>query len=263
MPVVSRRELLAGLAATGILTAAGCTSPGLPMSRGPRARPGCVAGASLPQIDSIGNAALHYEIGGARQSFRIDSGFRDQLEAWWADWLETTGVRATRIDTYGTWINGQGDCDSWHHAGRAFDIAQLLRGDDVVVSCREDVWSDASPVALAERRRGYWSLAAHLHIHFASVLTYLFDAAHRNHIHVDNGRSGDDLSTFRPGSRVQVHAVQATARWLFDQPIEVTGRYDAATRNAVNDILRALGRRGDLSSSDNWHTYLRAAARRG
>lgn len=261
--MVSRRDLLAGLAATGVLTVAGCTSPGLPTPLGPRARPACVAGAVLPQIDSIGDAALHYEIGGARQSFRIDDGFNRQLEVWWADWLETTGVRATRIDTYGTWINGQGDCSSWHHAGRAFDVAQLLRGDEVLVSCREDLWSGSSPGVLAERRRGYWSLTAHLHIHFASVLTYLFDAAHRNHIHVDNGRSGSDLSTFRQGSRVQVHAVQAAARWLFDEPVEVTGRYDSATRSAADNVLRALGRRGNLTSTDNWHAYLRAAAQRG
>lgn len=181
---------------------------------------------------------------------------------WWTDWLDTSGLgAANRIDSYGAWIDGRGSCDSWHHSGRAFDLARLRSGSDVLVSCREDLWAGTSDEPATRRR--YWAVAAHLHIHFAYVLTYLFDAAHRNHIHVDNGVSGAGLSTFRSGSRVQVQVVQATARWLFDEPVELTGRLDAATRRAAESVLDSLGRRGGLTSGDNWHAYLRAAAQRG
>lgn len=250
---------VAGLGAVGV---AGCTPPSLPTPTGPRSRPQCVSRDALNRFDRLGEAALHYEVNGSAQSFRFDPDFYRQLEAWWADWLETTSLgRPTRIDNYGSWVDGRGSCDSWHHSGRAFDIAELRRGDDMIVSCREDLW--AGTPQEAERRRGYWALAAHLHIHFASVLTYFFDAAHRNHIHLDNGRSGSELSTFRSGSRVQVQVVQATARWLFDEPVEVTGRLDGPTRDAVSSVLDSLGRRGGLTSTDNWHAYLRAAAQRG
>ncbi|MDO5501491.1 MAG: hypothetical protein Q4F67_17620, partial [Propionibacteriaceae bacterium] len=126
---------------------------------------------------------------------------------------------------------------------------------------REDLW--AATQDEAEQRRGYRALEAHLHIHFAHVLTYLFDDEHRNHIHLDNGISGTGRSSFRSGSRVQVHVVQATARWLFDEPVEITGRLDASTRRAAEGVLASLGRRGGLSSADNWHAYLRAAIPRG
>ena len=78
-----------------------------------------------------------------------------------------------------------------------------------VVSCRYDRWRTAPPAELEAARRAYWAVAAGLHLRFAYVLTYLYDAQHDNHIHIDNGRSGPDLSTFRPRSRVQVQAVQA------------------------------------------------------
>lgn len=259
--MLSRRRFLTGLAATGALGGAGllagCTVPDMPR---PRSSAQCVDRDTLPSVTAIGGAALHYEVDGRRRPFFIDPGFRDQVRAWLQDWQEASGRGSDRLDTYGTWINGRGTCDSWHHSGRALDIARLRAGRDTVVSCREDRWAETAEAADARRR--YWALAAHLHIHFAYVLTYLFDDRHRNHIHIDNGRSGSSLSTFRAGSRVQVQAVQATARWLFDEPVEITGRWDTATRRASDAVLQAVGRNRDLTSSDNWHAYLRACVAR-
>lgn len=257
--MLSRRRFLTGLAAVGVLGSAGCTLPAAPRRF---ERPECVPRDELPPLGRIGDARLHYELDGRPRSFRFDPAFHGRLEAWWTDWLETSGAGpADRIDSYGAWIDGRGACDSWHHSGRAFDLVRLRNRGDVLVSCREDRWAGTGDEPTF--RRGYWALAAHLHIHFAYVLTYLFDAAHRNHIHVDNGISGEGLSTFRGGSRVQVHVVQATARWLFDEPVAITGRLDAATRRASDSVLASLGRDGGLSSGDNWHAYLRAAAQRG
>ncbi|WP_432558311.1 twin-arginine translocation signal domain-containing protein [Granulicoccus sp. GXG6511] len=259
--MLSRRRFLTGLAAAGALGVTGCTVPSFP-DPPTRERARCVPRAELARHGEIGAARLHYDIDGEPRPVHFDAGFHRQLESWWADWRETSGLGdANRIDNFGAWIDGRGACDSWHHAGRAFDLGRIRRDGDVLVSCREDVWAGTSDEP--QRRRGYWALAAHLHIHFAHVLTYLFDAAHRNHIHLDNGLSGSGLSTFRPGSRVQVQVVQASARWLFDEPVEITGRLDAETRRAAESVLDSLGLRGGLTSADNWHAYLRAAAGRG
>lgn len=254
--MLSRRRFLTGLAAAGVLGATGCTIPDGITSR-ERAR--CVPRDSLPGTHQLAGVPLIYEVDGRTRTFHIDPAFQQQLEAWAADWQETTGLRFDRIDTYGTWTDGRGQCDSWHHSGRALDIARLRLDGQAVVSCREDLW--ANDPAAASLRRGYWALAAHLHIHFAYVLTYLYDDLHRNHIHLDNGVSGAGLSSFRSGSRVQVQAVQATARWLFDEPVELTGRWDAATRRTSRAILQASGHTGDLTDRANWHAYLRAAVR--
>lgn len=46
----------------------------------------------------------------------------------------------SEIWTYGSWIDGEPDCGSWHNAGRAFDLSRLRRGGRDVVSCRYDLW---------------------------------------------------------------------------------------------------------------------------
>ncbi|MDO5683530.1 MAG: hypothetical protein Q4G46_11980 [Propionibacteriaceae bacterium] len=259
--MLSRRHLLTGLVASGALAVSGCSVPSV-IDRPRPGRARCVPRSELPRHGDVGGARLHYDLDGRPRSFHFDAGFHRQLTEWWTDWRETSGLTAAdRIDSYGAWIDGGNTCDSWHHAGRAFDIGRVRRGEDVLVSCREDLWAGTGDEPALRRR--YWSLAAHLHIHFAYVLTYLFDAAHRNHIHIDNGVSGSGLSTFRSGSRVQVQVVQASSRWLFDEAVEITGRMDTATRRASNAVLGALGRSGGLASTDNWHAFLRAAAGRG
>lgn len=258
--MLSRRRFLGGLAAAGVLGATGCTM-GSPLVPGRGAH--CVEQDTLPSFTRIGGVPTHYEVDGGARGFHYDPDFHARLEAWLSDWLEVSPTPAPdRIDSYGAWTRGNAQCDSWHNAGRAFDLARLRRDGQAIVSCREDLWGSESTARQAALRRGYWALAAHLHIYFAYVLTYLYDDLHRNHIHVDNSRTGSGLSTLRTGSRVQVQAIQATARYLWDEPVELTGSWDSATRSATNRVLRSLGRSGDLTDSNNWHVYLRASAGR-
>ena len=113
---------------------------------------------------------------------------------------------------------------------------------------------------LEEARRDYWTLAAGLHLRFADVLTYLYNADHANHIHVDNGRSGSQPSSFRSRSRVQVQAVQALCSYRWNTPVELTGRWDAATQRASREVLDRLGIGGELQNGDRWSQFLTASA---
>lgn len=95
------------------------------------------------------------------------------------------------------------------------------------------------------------------------MLTYLYNAQHHNHIHVDNGRSGSGLSTFSTRSPAQVQAVQAMINYLWDISVDITGHWDAASRRASRTVLERIGVDADLDSGvEPWRTFLSAGAAR-
>ena len=124
-----------------------------------------------------------------------------------------------------------------------------------------DQWGNA--VDVERQRRRYWALAASLHHHFAYLLTYLYNTQHHNHVHLDNGRSGGELSTFSTRSPAQTQAVQAMISYLWDIPVDITGQWDATTRRASRTVLDRIGIADDLdSSADAWRAFLQASTRR-
>lgn len=259
---------MTGLGLTAL--AAGCSVgrssfPDLPElpDTGPREQPRCVARSTLPRYARLADLPLVYEVNRRRSEFAIDEGFAGQLEAWLADLVELTGWRLDQLWTYGTWTNGGSTCSSWHDAGRAFDLSRLRLTDGTDVSCRYDLWRDTSGARLTETRRAYWAVAASAHKHFAYVLTYLYNATHHNHIHLDNGRSGADLSSFSSRSPAQVQAVQGILTHLWDRPVEITNRWDAATREATGAVLGDLDLGDDLTDQATWTGFLTASTRRG
>lgn len=245
------------MAAAGALAAC---SPGRP----PKPDAYCVTRAELGSYGTLGGLPLVYEITETPTSFSFDRAFHSLLEDWVTSYRETTSVRPDQLWTYGAWADRFDGCSSWHNAGRAFDLSRLrLPGRDFV-SCRYDSWRSAGGAELEANLRGYWALAATLHLHFAPVLTYLYNTSHHNHIHVDNSRSQTELSVFEPGSRVQVQAVQAVCSHLWNEPLEPTGSWDTPTRQALDRIGEQTGLGGDLSAGPEvWHSFLRASARRG
>ena len=264
---LSRRGLLGlvgGLAVPAL--AAGCSTPVLgPGGLVPERFEGadCVPRSALDTHRTLAGLPLVYEVNGRRSPFRFDGPFFARLETWAEGLAEVLPARPTEVRTYGSWTDGGSACDSWHHAGRAFDLARLRLADGSEVSCRYDQWRSADGAELDQTRRRYWALAAGLHQRFAYVLTYLYDGQHANHIHVDNGRSGDGDSSFSARSRVQVQAVQALCRYLWSQPVELTGAWDRGTRSAVGRVLADLGLDDDLTVPGSWSGFLQASAARG
>lgn len=245
----------------------GCAGDDGAITPGPgRERATCAARSSLDGRTELGGLPLIYEVNQSASRFFFETGFLGQLEAWLTSYRDTATVDVDQVWTYGSWIDGSGECDSWHHTGRAFDVARirLARGSGsgprTFVSCRYDQWGEQTGDELAASMRAYWSLAASLHLHFASVLTYLYDAAHANHIHADNGQSGTALSRFRTGSRVQVQAVQAICTYVWATPVELSGRWDSATDRAARTVLERIGTGGGVDDdTEHWHAFLRAS----
>lgn len=258
MPL-SRRSLFAiGLAGTAAAVT-GCSG-----NQQPAPEPYCVSRAKLTQHGSLGNARLIYDINRQPTNFWFNAGFYGQLGNWLADYLKLSGTdRPDQIWTYGSWLDGQPDCDSWHDAGRAFDLSRLVTGGAVQVSCRYDIWSTYSGARLQYFRNRYWALAASLHLHFEYVLTYLYNQTHHNHIHIDNGRSGDQLSSFDEDSVSQVQAVQAMLTHLWGKQVPITGSWDDQTQDATGEVLDGTDVGGTVDDGDeHWHTFLRRTAAR-
>lgn len=264
---LDRRRLLAlGGTAAVLGLAAGCSGPPPGLGSGGGDVPAgadCVPRSALQPHRSMAGLPLVYEPDRGRISFAFDAGFFARLEEWAAALGDTLPAAPAQLWTYGSWVDGSGSCDSWHHAGRAFDLARVRLADGSDVSCRYDRWRTLDGSALEAARRSYWSLAAGLHRRFCYVLTYLYDGQHANHIHIDNGRSGDADSTFSPRSRVQVQAVQALCRYRWDEPVELSGQWDSATRRAVGRVLEGLGLDGGLTAAGSWAGLLDASAARG
>ncbi len=244
---MNRRSAVALL---GGLTLAGCSVNPTPP---PPSR--CVSVDSLSTYGQIGGARLVYEEDQIARSFRIDSAFAEQVTGWLASWDQAVGATTTAIRTYGTWIDGGGACTSMHHSGRALDIAAMTSGGVTTVTCRTDRWAGTAAELLA-----YWRLAASLHRRFAYVLTYLYDADHANHIHVDDSISRSQGSVFTGRSRVQIHAVQAICTYVLGRETPLSGSWDAATRRAVSEVTASRGLAADLTRTPAWHAFLDAAA---
>jgi hypothetical protein len=266
-PALSRRDLLGlGGALAVSAVAGGCSGPG-PDLGGPGLDapegPTCVVPAALDSHRSLAGLPLVYEVSRRRTAFRFDGAFFSRLEVWADGLADVLPSRPVELWTYGSWTDGGSACDSWHHAGRAFDVARLPLADGSVVSCRYDQWRVLGGGRLEEARRRYWALAAGLHERFAYVLTYLYDAQHANHLHVDNGRSGGADPAFSSRSRVQVQAVQAICTYLWAEPVELTGRWDARTGTAAGRVLERLGLDDSLDVGDSWSGFLRASSSRG
>lgn len=263
MPI-SRRTLVGVAigARIGVPVLAGCSTDGPGLGR---SRPSCVPRSDLVTRGRIGDTRLVYDISGEPTRFRFDAAFHDQLGRWLTDYRKLTGEPVPEeIRSFGAWTDGSGACDSWHNAGRAFDLARLVTGDEVRVSCRYDLWRSYTGSQLDRFRTRYWRLAATLHLHFAYVLTYLYNTDHHNHIHVDNGRSGAELSTFSRRSTSQVQAVQGMLNHVWDEPVPITGDWDDATSDATRSVLQQDGGDGSLDgSTESWHRFLRATAAQG
>ncbi len=176
-----------------------------------RPRPVAVDQAELTTYRQLAGARLYYEITDQPTRLAMEPGFADRLAAsFGSHWQARGWSTPARLTSYGSWIRTEGEATSWHHAGRAFDVGRVVGTNGrTLVSCRYDVWRGQTGVARRAAERAYWQLAATLHRDFAYVLTYLYDDAHHNHIHVDDAVSGDGLSSFSRGMRVQVHAVAA------------------------------------------------------
>jgi hypothetical protein len=224
----------------------------------------CVNPDNLARHSAVGAARSIYEGTGDPSTIVINEAFFQQLYNWRNFWqANCPWPWTTELWNYGAYNRRDGSCSSWHEAGRAIDITALK--DDVTTIHfwgRYDIWKNLSNAAAHYRR--YWAGAASLHYHFRSVLTYYYNTAHHNHIHVDNGESGTALSTFSSSSKAQVQAVQGICGNIWGYACGTDGVWDSTVSAAASKVLQRAGRPGSLTDSvSHWRTFLYASTRFG
>src|SRR3954447_21162232 len=218
--------------------------------------------SALQARQRIGAAAYVYEVTARPATYYVTEPFGARLDRWLALHRRHVGQAPDVIRSYGAWVRGS--ATSWHSSGEAIDIARLRADGRDLTSLRHDQWRDAPATEQRRRLALYWRTAAGLHHEFADVLTYLFDAAHDNHIHVDLGRFGPERPRLIRRSHAQVQAVQAMCRHVWGRTeVEITGDFDDATRSATTRILEQSGSPGELGDSrETWQAFMVATMER-
>jgi hypothetical protein len=229
-------------------------------------------GSTVFAQSEIAAQPTYYEVSGKTATFSYNSTFYSRLETWLEFFYNNSPVPWTRpgqIWTYGAYLNRNDGCVSHHNTGRAFDISRVYCKDpatgDLVkrFNARYDQWKSTTGSTLTTTRKNYWATAASLNYHFKYVLTYLYNADHSNHIHVDNSQSGSGNSTFTTGTKSQVQCVQAQANYVWGANLTIDGDYGPKSIAAVNSILARIGRSGSLTTQANWLEFNKATMRFG
>lgn len=149
--------------------------------------------------------------------------------------------QAEVITSAGTYVNKTG----FHSLGRAIDIDAIFWPERDFVTL--DYSSD--PVF-------YLGVEAILRRHFGTVLNYLYNEAHHDHFHVDNGSS----VKFSPSSRSRVLFLQAALTHVFDMPLLIDGIYGDDTTEAAQGALNQIGSSEDIENVNAWKMLLSSIA---
>ncbi|ANM30620.1 hypothetical protein ABI59_15135 [Acidobacteria bacterium Mor1] len=204
-------------------------------------------------IDNVAGAALHYArepiarygSRGEARSFFMTRPFAAKLTDCFAElWQLCPLGRAEVVTSAGAFVHKPG----YHGLGRAFDI------DGIFWEGRDFVTLD-----YPARPRIYLAIEAVLRRHFGTVLNYLYNSAHQDHLHIDDGTPVD----FYPESESRVLFVQASLTHLLEEPVQIDGRWGPQTSAAVGRALTAMGSRGRLTSQRTWLKFLGECAGRG
>jgi hypothetical protein len=263
---MTRRRLLT--VGAGVGAALGASALGLT-----GAAPAAAHG-SLITANEIGGIALAYQnlntgaIGG-QQSFEFQPNLYNRLEEWLSFYyVNTPGSfrwnSASVIAINGTHVHTGG----MHDYARAIDISEIrMYHADYGVNFdafngRHNWWG--SSWQMVEYRNRYWATVAGLNKYFKYVLHYNYNAAHDNHVHVDNEASNGTYSTFSTGSKSQVKMVQSVCNYIYGMGTAIDGGWGPQTNGHSSTVLSWTGMGGSITTSQaHWHRFCVAAMHSG
>lgn len=185
--------------------------------------------AGVPvHYDRFQDPRFTYGTRGKPLTFHTTEAFERKLDGCFQELWDVCPLgQAEVITSAGAYVDKPGS----HGLGRGFDIDGLF-------------WANKTFVTLhyPQDRRFYLGVESVLRKHFGTVLNFEFNAAHRDHFHID------DLSAtgFVAGHRTRVLYVQMILTHLFDRPVAIDGAIGSQTNGAVRNLLIDL----DLSEAD-------------
>jgi peptidoglycan hydrolase-like protein with peptidoglycan-binding domain len=126
----------------------------------------------------------------------------------------------------------------------------------------------AEPVEHVDVPQAVLGYVASLNRYFNPVLHYLYtaDRSHENHVHYDDGTSGQGrLATFTAssGKTTQTQTVQACLVYIWGISVSIDGYYGPATEAATRTALSRIGYSGTLTNSTNYGAFLAESCRAG
>jgi hypothetical protein len=147
------------------------------------------------------------------------------------------------------------ESDLLHTKGRACDWEKLVF-EHVTISPGS---GDHAAASRSVRRR-YWAFAALCRSNSCFVLHGLYNSAHENHIHHDNGISRG-FNTMES----TVKLCQAILNDIFDQSpkLSTDGDFGDKTQRAMTAALQKLQIEGTVHDAPAWTRFLRKSARLG
>lgn len=174
---------------------------------------------------------------GGPHALTINRDFAETLDRWARNldhWLHHYGpvVGSRRIAWFGE--VGSLACHrptAAHNRGRGLDLCQVRFTDGDLVDM------NASPVGSLHHQRLYLAVAANLRRYFGTVLTNHYNAAHRDHIHVDDLTA---VAPIRTDKRTDASLVQSAAGLLGGEPLAVDGVWGTRTEAAYRRLLTAF-----------------------
>jgi hypothetical protein len=180
--------------------------------------------AGVPvHYDRFPEPQFSYGTRGKPLKFHCTETFEQKLHACFDElWRVCPLGKAEVIASAGTFVDKPGQ----HGLGRAFDLDCIF-------------WADKAFITLhfPMDRRFYLAVDAVLRKHFGTVLNFHFNAAHRDHFHVDDGAP----TGFVASHRSRVLFLQMALTFLFDRPVAIDGRIGPETNGATRDVLIDVG----------------------
>jgi hypothetical protein len=181
-----------------------------------------------------------YGTRGIPHRFYVTPEFESKLDECFGHlWEVCPYGRAAVITSAGTYVAKPG----FHGLGRALDLDGLF-------------WPNKTFVTLYDGFQGrnlnlYIGIESVIRMHFGQVLNFSYNAAHRDHFHIDDVEPG-----FRQGARSSVLFLQNALNYTLGHAVRRTGSYDNETQSALALALRSLDIDGDIRNPEVWLEFL-------
>src|SRR6266404_1105504 len=201
---------------------------------------------TMTSFSSLGGVPVNYARApvapygtrGRPHTFNCTTGFLQKLENCFEELFTVSPLsRAEIITSAGAFVEKPG----FHGLGRAFDLDALF-------------WSGRDFITLRfpTDQRFYLGVEAVLRKHFGTVLNYLYNSDHHDHLHVDDGSEVG----FVRSSTSRVFFVQAGLTHVLDVPVGIDGAYGPETEGGIRTAFARLGLSGDLTAREVWLEFL-------
>ncbi len=179
-----------------------------------------------------------YATRGRSYRFYCLEAFEQKLAACFEElWQVCPYGQAEVITSAGAYVNKAG----YHGLGRGFDLDAIFWPDKDFITLDYP----SNPVF-------YLGIEAIIRRHFGTVLGYLYNRAHHDHFHIDDGSS----VAFSRTSKSRVLFLQSALTHVFAEPVLIDGIYGNQTSTATYKILNDIGLSGDLEDDALWSQFL-------